>query len=115
MDELTYLAKHYPNVYIDMCWMYIISPASSKMFLEEWLQAVPLNKIMAFGGDASVEWAYGHSRMARDIVTDVLSDMVLDGRITKENAIRIANRILRENAIELFNLVKDGNCWRRKK
>ena len=107
------LAKHYPNVYIDMCWMHIISPAASKRYLEEWLLTVPSNKIMAFGGDASVEWTYGHSVIARINVTEVLTKMVNDGYYSESEAITIAEKILRTNAIELFNLEKSDNQWRR--
>ena len=111
MEELTYLAKHYPNVYIDMCWMYIISPQESRKFLREWLQTVPVNKIMAFGGDATVEWTYGHSVMARQAVTEVLSRMFEEGYLSEEEAISVARKILRENAIELFGLKKTGENW----
>lgn len=113
MAELSYLAKHFPNVYIDMCWMYIISPLASKNYLEEWLLTVPSNKIMGFGGDTSVEWALGHSVMAREIITDVLVKMVEEGNCTEPDAIKIAERILRENAIEIFKLKKTGNNWGR--
>jgi len=113
MSELSYLAKHYPNVYIDMCWMHIISPSASKRYLEEWLLTVPSNKIMAFGGDASVEWTYGHSVIARKNVTEVLTKMVNDGYYTESEAITIVEKILRTNAIELFNLEKTDNQWRR--
>ncbi len=113
MAELSYLAKNYPNVYIDMCWMYIISPSASKRYLEEWLFTVPANKIMAFGGDCSVEWAYGHSVMARNIVTEVLTKMVNDGYFTIDESITVANRILRTNALELFNIQKADGKWKR--
>jgi len=113
MHELSYLAKHYPNVYIDMCWMHIISPAASERYLEEWLLTVPVNKILAFGGDASIEWTYGHSVMAREVVTKVLTKMVNDGYYTENEAIEIAEKILRNNAIELFRIKKTGNQWSR--
>ncbi len=114
MAELSYLAKQYPNVYIDMCWMYIISPSESKRYLEEWLYTVPSNKIMAFGGDCSVEWAYGHSVMARKIITETLVKMVNDGCYTENEAIVIATRILRNNAIDLYKLEKINNDWGRR-
>ncbi|NOX65413.1 MAG: amidohydrolase family protein, partial [Chlorobi bacterium] len=49
--ELSVLAKNFPNVYIDMCWLYVISPSYSERYLHEWIETVPANKIMAFGGD----------------------------------------------------------------
>jgi hypothetical protein len=111
MGALAYLAKAFPNVYIDMCWMHIISPPASKKFLEEWLLTVPANKIMAFGGDIlkSVEWVYGHSIMARGIVTEVLTKMVEEGYYSIDEAIAIAKMILRTNALELYNIRKSGD------
>ncbi|NQU51293.1 MAG: amidohydrolase family protein [Bacteroidetes bacterium] len=50
-SELASLAKNFRNVYIDMCWLYIISPSYSERYLHEWLETVPANKIMGFGGD----------------------------------------------------------------
>ena len=114
MDELSYLAKHYPNVYIDMCWMHIVSPPASKRYLEEWLLTVPSNKIMAFGGDYTIaELTHGHSLMARQTVAEVLTKMVHDGHVTEEEAMVLAERILKRNALDLFKIEKADNQWRR--
>jgi hypothetical protein len=103
--ELGTLAKNFPNVYIDMCWTYVISPSYSKRFLHEWIETVPANKIMGFGGDYSfVEAVYAHSVMARQVIADVLISKVRDRYLTEREAIDIANMILRENAIEVFKL-----------
>lgn len=108
MAELGVLAKNFPNVYVDMCWMYVISPEASRTYLEEWLLTVPSNKIMAFGGDmsASVEGVYGHVVIARKIITEVLIGMVEKGYFTEREAINIAKMLLRENAIEVYGLEK---------
>ena len=75
--ELGALAKNFPNVFIDMCWTYVISPSYSERYLHEWIETVPANKIMAFGGDYSlVEAVYAHSVMARQIVSNVLIEKV---------------------------------------
>jgi len=50
-SQLSALAKNFQNVYIDMCWMHIISPSRARSALDEWLDEVPVNKIMGFGGD----------------------------------------------------------------
>ena len=49
--ELAALAKNFPNVYVDMCWLHIISPSRAREALTEWLDTVPSNKIFCFGGD----------------------------------------------------------------
>jgi hypothetical protein len=103
--ELSTLAKNFPNVFIDMCWSAIISPSYSKRYLHEWLETVPANKIMAFGGDyGMVECIYGHAVMARRIVASVLIEKVADGYFSEKEAIRISKRLLRENALEVFKL-----------
>ncbi len=104
-SELATLAKNFQNVYIDMCWFHIVSPFAARRALHEWLETIPQNKIMGFGGDyIFVEGAYAHSRMARDNIAIVLSEKVEEGYFSEEEALFIAQRLLHENPKELFNL-----------
>jgi len=106
-SELATLAKNFQNVYIDMCWLHIISPAVSRRALHEWLETVPQNKIMGFGGDyIFVEGAYAHSRIARENIARVLIEKVEEGYLNEESALSIAYRLLRDNPKELFNLLR---------
>ena len=101
--ELGALAKNFPNVYIDMCWMHIISPSRSRTALSDWLDEIPANKILGFGGDyLFVEGAYGHSVIARENIAKVLASKVDDGVYTIERAKKYASWLLRENAARLF-------------
>ena len=99
------LAKNFQNVYVDMSWMHIISPARSRTALAEWLDEVPVNKILGFGGDyLAVEGAYGHSVIARDNIARVLAEKVDQGDYSLDQAKTYASWILRENPKRLFNL-----------
>jgi hypothetical protein len=103
--ELAVLAKNFPNVYIDMAWTPIISPSYSIRYLQEFLETVPVNKIMVFGGDcSSVEGSYGASIMAREVVEKTLIAMVKSGYFNEEEAIAIVPKILRTNAIKIYDL-----------
>jgi hypothetical protein len=103
--ELSVLAKNFRNVYIDLCWLYIISPSYSERYLNEWLETTPANKIMAFGGDfKNVEGVYGHQLLARQVVVNVLTTKVKDGYFSEEEAISLARKILHDNAIAILNL-----------
>jgi uncharacterized protein len=103
--ELGTMAKNFANVFIDMCWLHIISPQAARAYLAEWIDAVPANKIMAFGGDYTyVEGAYAHAEMARENVAAVLAEKVLSGYMTEADAIGLARRILRNNAIAIYRL-----------
>jgi predicted TIM-barrel fold metal-dependent hydrolase len=102
-EELGAIAKNFPNVYIDMCWMHIISPARSRSALYDWLDEVPANKIMGFGGDYRfVEGSYGHSVIARENVAKVLASKVEEGVYSMEQAKKYVSWILRENPMRLF-------------
>jgi hypothetical protein len=37
------MAKHYPNVWVDLCWAWSIDPYSSTEFVRRFLHAVPSN------------------------------------------------------------------------
>jgi hypothetical protein len=105
--ELASLAKNFRNVYIDMCWLYIISPSYSERYLNEWLETVPASKIMAFGGDfRNVENIYRHLLVARQVVTKVLTEKVKDGYFTESEALKIAQMIFHDNAIRILKLDK---------
>lgn len=104
-SELATLAKNFQNVYIDMCWFHIISPTAARRALHEWLETVPRNKIMGFGGDyLFVEGAYAHCRMARDNIARVLAEKVEEGYFCEEEAQIIAKHLLHDNPRELFRL-----------
>jgi predicted TIM-barrel fold metal-dependent hydrolase len=105
--ELATLAKNFQNVYIDLCWLYIISPSYSERYLHEWLETIPANKIMAFGGDYhNIENVYGHLLFAREIVANVLIEKVNEGYFSEDEAFKIAKMVLHDNAVNLFELNK---------
>jgi uncharacterized protein len=105
VGETAAMAKYFPNVYADLCWVHAISPHVAKDTLHHWLDVVPTNKILGFGGDSNyVEGAYGHSRVARRVTAEVLAEKISRGDYTEEDAVWVAARILRENARELFGL-----------
>lgn len=104
-SKLAVLAKNFPNVYADMCWVYMLSPYMADRILHEWLDLIPVGKILGFGGDhLIVEGAYGHSRMARSVVCRVLKRKVEDGDFTEDEAIKYGRMILHDNAKELFGI-----------
>ncbi len=104
-SELASLAKNFRNVYIDLCWLYIISPSYSERYLHEWLETVPANKIMGFGGDYhNVENVYGHLLFAKEILGNVLIEKVESGYFSEKEALKIVSMILHDNAVDLFKL-----------
>ncbi len=102
---LSALAKNFRNVFIDMCWAHIISPQASVDALVEWLDAVPANKISAFGGDyCFVDGVYGHQLLARQNVAKALAIKVDQGVFDVERAKEIAQWLFIENPTRVFDL-----------
>ncbi len=103
--EVSTLAKNFSNVYIDMNWVYAISPSYSTRYLNEWLETVPANKLMAFGGDQRfVELTYGSLQMAKKVIAGVLTEKVRDNYFTENEAKKIASKLFYDNAKKFYNL-----------
>ncbi|HOA74139.1 MAG TPA: amidohydrolase family protein [Phycisphaerae bacterium] len=112
--ELVAVAKQYANVYVDMCWAWIIDPIASRHFLKRCLTAVPASKIFAFGGDYMyAEPVYGHLRLARHGIARCLSELVEEEFFTRDQAIAVAHRILHDNAAIVFRVDEKQEILRR--
>ncbi len=104
-EELATLAKNFPNVTVDFCWMWIINPAAGRRALSDMLDTVPANKLHGFGGDfIFVEGSYGHAAIARREIARVLAEKVEEGRFSEDYAAQVGTMLLRDNALENFGL-----------
>ncbi len=100
--ELAFLGKHYANVYVDLCWLPLISPTATRQYLHEWIDQVPMSKIV-WGGDCTrADAAYGALRYGQKVVADVLAARVEEGYMPESMAFELGARIFHDNAAELF-------------
>jgi len=103
--ELVSLAKHYRNVYADLCWAWSIDPYSSCDFVRRFIHAAPANKLFAFGGDTG--WptsSVAYAIQARRWLTRALQGEVDDGLLTETEAIELATRFMRGNQQTCFDI-----------
>jgi hypothetical protein len=106
-EELAVIAKNFPNVTIDFCWMWVINPAAARRALSDMLDAVPASKIHGFGGDyIFVEGSYGHAVMARREIARVLAEKVEEGRFSENYALQVGRMLLHDNAMANFGLAE---------
>jgi hypothetical protein len=104
-DELVSIAKHYPNVWVDLCWAWSIDPYSAADFVRRFLHAVPSNKLFGFGGDTF--WptsAVAYSIQARRGLLRALEAEIAAGDLTEPEAITIACRLMRDNQYACFDI-----------
>jgi predicted TIM-barrel fold metal-dependent hydrolase len=105
--EIGMLGKHYPNVWLNMAWMYIVTMEGSRQSLSEWIDLVPGDRILGFGSDVLLpETIYSHLLMARSCIADVLTKKVKRDFLSKEVAFDLVHKILKENPTELYSLKK---------
>ena len=102
-DECCTLAKCFPNVYLDLCWVHIISPRMARAALHEFLETIPSNKIFGFGGDYRYpELSYAHAQMARGNVAQVLAEKVEAHELTETEALELGRKLLHDNGAAFF-------------
>jgi len=104
--ESLMLGKGFPNVWLNFCWTHIISQHFAADALDEAVDLVPMNKIIAFGGDygVPVEKIYGHLAMAREDIAAVLARRIRAGQMTEEQALELARKWFWDNPKELYKL-----------
>lgn len=108
--ETLMLAKGFPNVWVNLCWAQIISQRAATDAIEEALDLLPTNRILAFGGDfgtSSVECIYGHLSMSRENIASALAHRIEANRLSEDQAVRIAQRWYWENPLQLYGLRPD--------
>jgi len=101
------LGKGFANVWLNFCWTHIISQKFAMDGLDEAIDLVPVNKILAFGGDyhaPAVEKVYGHLFMAKENISRVLAKRLENGTLKEKQAEYMIKKWFRDNPVELYNL-----------
>ncbi len=103
------LGKMFPNVWLDMCWVWVISPTTGREMLHEMIETLPQNKVTAFGGDyLFIEGTYGHSVLARQNIRRVLEEKVAEGWFGEGEALQYARAVMADNARQLYSQPAKG-------
>lgn len=104
------MGKNLANVTLNLCWCAVISQIQTKRMLDEIIDLVPLNKIIAFGGDyrAAVQKVYGHLVLAREVVAAVLADRIDAGDFDREYALEVARLWFHDNPSRIYRLGNEG-------
>jgi hypothetical protein len=104
-EELLALAKHYPNVAVDLCWAWSINPLRRCRLRPALPSCGAANKLFVFGGDTHLPAAtLAYSRQARAWLTRALQAEVDERLLTEPEAIFLAERFMTSNQAEYFAL-----------
>ena len=106
-DDVLGLAHNYSNVYVNLCWMPILSTSRAAAFLREALEIVSTGRLL-WGCDTwSAEESCGARMAMHHCLRTVLNEWIADGVMSPDNARICARRILRDNAAELYPSAHD--------
>jgi uncharacterized protein len=107
-DEMGTIGKQYPNVWLSMCWAWAMNPITMHRTLDAWLDGVPYNKIIGFGGDTHHPIAsYGYAMQAREGIARVLEARISRGDMDPLLAEEVAQAVLFDNGCGLHGLPAD--------
>jgi len=109
MGDLLFVAKNYPNVALNLTWLYIIDPLYAQRLLERAVMTVPHSKIHAYGGDYTdiPERAVAHLKLARHVIAAALANHVEKGWLDEEQAQAIARHWFFDNPRRFFALADE--------
>jgi len=103
--EIGMLGKHFPNVWLNMAWIYVVTMEGSRQSLNEWLDLVPGDRILGFGSDVGwPEMIHSHLVMARSCIADVLALKVQRDFLSEECAFDLCHKLMRDNAMRLYSI-----------
>ncbi len=100
------IGKTIPNVSLNLVWCAIISQVQTKRSLDELIDLVPVNKIIAFGGDygVCVQKAYGHLVMAREVIAQAFAKRIEAGDFDRDYALHLAKMWFHDNPARIYRL-----------
>jgi len=105
--QASMLPKVFPNAWHNLTWAHIISHELAMRCVAEWLDLVPLNKVIGFGGDygnPTVALTYGHLAAARRNLARVLGYRVKGGSMGRDDAVAILQAWLSDNPRSLYRI-----------
>jgi len=112
VGETGVIAMRHSNVWIDSVWMPTLSYTMAKRAYQEWLEAVPSNRIMWGSDTGNAEGIYGATEFTRQCLAEALAEKVIRGELLEKDAQHIGRQIMRDNALELFPQLKE-RLWRK--
>lgn len=103
INQLAGMALTKANVFVDLCWLPILSQSATRTLLLQLMELGVSNKINGFGGDCqNFEGSYGALLMTKKALADVFLEKIESNDIAREDAVHLGEQILYDNPREIF-------------
>lgn len=107
VEETGAIAMKYRNVWIDSCWLPTLSYTIARRAYQEWLDAVPSDRIM-WGADAvDAESIYAATEFTRQCLAEALAEKVERGELQETHVMAIP---MKSGRLRLKTLHPTGNA-----
>ena len=102
------VGKNHPNVFLNLAWCHILSQVQTCSGVDELLDQVPVNKVLAFGGDYNrpVEKVVGHLHMARENFARVFARRIGREEMSFDEAMEILRMWFWDNPLSIYPRLK---------
>ncbi len=112
VGETGVIGQRFRNVWIDSVWLPTLSYTMARRAYQEWLDAVPSDRIMWGSDTGTAEGIYGATEFTRRCLAEALAEKVVRGELHEKHAAQIGRQIMRENALELFPVLRK-RLWKK--
>jgi len=103
-DDICALVHNHRNVFVDLCWLPLISPTRARVFVKEMVELGTADR-MSWGCDTwTGEESYGALLAVRDALSSAFGDLVDENWLSLEDARACIERVLRGNAVGLYGV-----------
>ena len=92
MGETAVIGMKCRNVWIDSCWLPTLSYTMAKRAYQEWLEAMPSDRIMWGADTAQAEGIYAATEFTRQCLAEALAEKVERGELREEHAVELDAR-----------------------
>jgi len=96
------MALFYPNLYLDLVWLPVMSPTYALLALSEWIETTGGSRIMMGGDSWNAEGAVGSILYYLNTIAKVLADKVENNYFSRTTAEDIGRMILWDNPRDFF-------------
>ena len=104
VDDVLALSHNFTNVYLDLCWVSILSPTITMQIVRELLEMANIDRI-CWGCDTwTFEESFGAVQQFKENLLNVLNDKMENGYYSLEDSKTIIEAILYKNAKKLYKL-----------
>ncbi len=104
LAEAAYLARVYPNVWLDTSWLALQSPEILRRALTEYIGMAPATRVTTSIDATCLEEYAGGLAVTRSVLNDVLAGKVARGFLTVKEACEMGARILGGNTAAVYRI-----------